>query len=453
MTAHVRATVVLSLLLSLGLCQGSEAPLLSPIAEGWAQTSVNAVIFRRNSVCTYGDQQVAAFYDPNAHVVLARRCLGTDDWEVHTTAYTGDVRDAHNSISIMIDGEGFLHMAWDHHDSPLTYCRSVEPNSLELTEPLPMTGLKEDHVTYPGFHRLPDGNLVFFYRDGSSGRGNLMVDYYDTATQTWSQRQDTLIDGEGRRNAYWQTCVDDQGAIHVSWVWRETYDVSTNHDLCYAKSTDGGVTWMKSNGEVYELPIRASNAEYAWRIPMRRDLINQTSMCADSLGRPYIAIYWSEPAPLPREASPEYESPQFRIVFFDGEQWQAQQVSHRTTPFSLGGGGTLRIPISRPQIVADAHDGGDKAYMIFRDEERDNRVSVAMCRDLSQGQWTIEDLTDFSVGQWEPTYDTELWRKHRALHLFVQHVGQGNGETTEDLAPQMVSILEWIPPEPNDSLR
>lgn len=62
-----------------------------------------------------------------------------------------------------------------------------------------------------------------------------------------------LIDGESQRNAYWQSCIDKEGTIHVSWVWRVTWDVATNHDMCYAKSEDGGVTWTKSNGKHYKL--------------------------------------------------------------------------------------------------------------------------------------------------------------------------------------------------------
>jgi hypothetical protein len=67
-----------------------------------------------------------------------------------------------------------------------------------------------------------------------------------------------------------------------TWVWRETWDVATNHDICYAKSVDGGKTWQKSGGEKYELPITAASAEYACRVPQKSELINQTSMCVDS---------------------------------------------------------------------------------------------------------------------------------------------------------------------------
>ncbi|MBN2590048.1 MAG: BNR repeat-containing protein [Sedimentisphaerales bacterium] len=421
----------------LGGCNGAtRQPVLVPVSLGWANTSVNAVIFRTNSIVTHNKTQYVAFYDTQGFVTLGKREVGSLSWQLHKTQYQGNVRDAHNCISIMVDGDGFLHMAWDHHNNSMRYSRSIAPGSLEMSSKMSMTGIKENHVTYPEFYRLVNGDLVFFYRDGTSGRGNLMMNYYDTQTQTWSIRQDSFISGEDQRNAYWQACVDEAGTIHVSWVWRESGDVATNHDLCYAKSEDGGRTWLKSSGKPYSLPITAANAEYAWKIPQRSELINQTSMCADSQGRPYIATYWR---------SQSSTVPQFRVVFFDGKTWQTQQVSQRSIPFSLSGSGTKRIPISRPKIMADCTGNTDKAYLVFRDEERDSRVSVARCDDLSQGKWKIQDLTDFPVGQWEPSYDTELWKSHKILNLFVQNVGQGDSETLEVMTPQLIYILSWTP--------
>ena len=92
---------------------------------------------------------------------------------------------------------------------------------------------------------------------------------YSLKDYKWARVQDVLIDGEDKRNAYWQLYVDEKGTIHLSWVWRETWQVETNHDLCYARSFDNGVTWYKSDGEQYKLPITASNAEYACRIPQK----------------------------------------------------------------------------------------------------------------------------------------------------------------------------------------
>ncbi|MBN2244642.1 MAG: BNR repeat-containing protein [Candidatus Aminicenantes bacterium] len=420
------------------LCLSDPSPEIKnvPIAKGWAKNSINATIFRRNSVVTHEDTQYAAFYDADTNVVLAKRRLGTAEWEIRKTPYKGRIQDAHNSISIMVDGNGYLHVSWDHHGSPLNYCRSKTPDSLDLTEKMPMTGKKEDRVTYPEFYRLANGSVIFLYRDGVSGQGDLMLNYYDLKTKKWTQQQDAFIDGEGRRNAYWQMCTDTEGTIHISWVWRESPDVATNHDICYARSKDGGKTWQRSNGETYRLPITAGTAEYAVRIPQNSELINTTSMCADARGRPYIATYWR-----PNRS----EIPQYHLVFHDGNKWHISQISSRKTPFSLSGGGTKRIPISRPQIVADSSGPAAKAYMLFRDQERGGRVSAAICDDLEKKEWRIIDLTDFSVGMWEPSYDTEIWKQYKSLHIFVQKVGQGDAESTEDIPPQKTFILEWTP--------
>jgi hypothetical protein len=401
------------------------------VSDGWANNSINTVIFRHNSVISHKDYQYVAFYDEQAHVILAKRKLNTSQWKIQKTRYTGNIEDAHNCISMMVDGEGYLHIAWDHHGSPLRYCRSKYPEELELTERMPMVGSGEQNVTYPEFYRLLNGNLIFLYRDGSSGNGNLVLNYYDTQKKTWSNLHKNLIDGEGVRNAYWQAAIGANGSIHISWVWRESWDVATNHDLCYAKSTDNGKTWRKSNGEKYRLPITKETAEYGARIEQGSELINQTSMCVDNEGHPYIASYWK---PLGDSI------PQYHLVYGDGKQWKVKQISERKTAFSLSGGGTKRIPISRPQILVD-----DKnvLYLIYRDIERNNLVSFASCDDIEKNTWKFQDLTTFGVGMWEPTYDTELWRSVHELHLFVQNVGQGDAESLEKIRPQMISILEW----------
>lgn len=406
------------------------------VGEGWARSQVNAVIFRRNSVVSRGRWQYVAFYDAEAHVVLAKRRLGTTRWEVRRTQYTGDASDAHRSISIALDGEGFLHVVWNQHDSPLQYCRGLRPGSLELSAEMPMLGEKERRVTYPEFYKLPGGRLLFLYRDGASGGGNLVLNQYEPRRKLWGRLQNNLIDGEGERNAYWQAFVDGRGTIHLSWVWRETPDVASNHDLCYAKSSDGGRTWGKSTGEPYRLPITAETAEYVMRIPQGSELINQTSMTADARGRPYVATYW-RPAWM--------RVPQYQLVYHDGRSWRTFRVTRRTTSFSLSGRGTRRIPVSRPQVVVDERGGRPRVFMIFRDEERGGRVSVAACSRLPRGDCAVSDLNEEPFGMWEPTYDPEVWRLRRELHLFVQRVGQGQGETTEDIPAQPVSILEWKP--------
>jgi len=408
-----------------------------PIAEGWARTKVNTAIFRRNAVCSYQDQQVAAFYDANGQVVLASRRHGSSDWQVNVTELRGRTADAHNGISIAFDGQGILHVCWDHHSSPLRYCRAKSAGSLELDSPQSMLGQQENRVTYPEFYNLPDGDLLFFYRDGASGAGNLVLNRLDARTGRWQRLHDNLIDGEGIRNAYWQVAIDRLGGIHLSWVWRETGDVVTNHDIAYAKSLDGGKTWQKTSGEVLQVPIREATAELAARIPQNSELANQTSMAVDYQGHPIIANFWrDQPGAVP----------QYRLVRFDGQSWRVEQVGERHLNFFRKGGGTKRPPVSRPLLLLDSDADRTRALVLFRDAERERKLSVAVSEQLGTGNWQVFDLTTESVGQSDPLVDPNVWQQRRQIHLFTQFVGQGDGETQEDIPPQPVSILEWTLP-------
>ncbi len=430
-----RISIALMLFCCIVTAKAQDNTTLSTIAtNGWANNSVNTVIFRKNALATFKNIQYAAYYDADQFVVVAKRKINSQQWEVVRTKYKGDASDAHKSISIMVDGDGYLHIAWGQHNNNLNYVRSVKPGSLLFGDKEPMLRLKENKVSYPEFYKLANGNLLFFYRDGGSGNGNLMINQYDLKTRAWTRIQDNLVDGEGKRNAYLQTAIDVKGTIHLSWVWRESPDVASNHDLCYAKSTDGGLTWQKSDGTTYQLPITAKNAEYALKIPQNSELINQTSMFADENGNPFIATYWRDQGDA---------VPQYHLVYKTGANWAVNKLNFRKTPFSLSGGGTKKIPISRPQLICWSTKNAIAGALIFRDIERGNKVSIAISKDISKESWLCKDLTAASVGEWEPTFDTELWAKKKRLDLFVQKVEQVDGEGKANAQPTPVQVLTW----------
>lgn len=401
------------------------------VGYGWANNKVNTVKFRKNALTSYKQYQFTAYYDESGYLILGKRKTNSNHWETVKTAYKGNSKDAHNAICIAIDGDGYLHVSWDHHNSRLRYAKGIVPLSLTLGKEQSMTGIEELKVTYPEFYNFPNGNLLFFYRSGFSGRGNIVINSYDVKSKKWSQLYQNLLDGEDQRNAYWQSCIDDKNVIHLSWVWRESGDVSTNHDLCYARSKDGGITWEKSTGEKYVLPITASSAEYAWRIPQKSSLINQTAMTTDKNGNPYIVTYWSE-----------NKIPQYQIVYLKDGIWEKENTGFRNTPFYLGGGGTKKIPISRPDILIDDKGKQPSLYILFNDEERGSKVSMAYRNLNKKSNWKITDLTTTSLGQWEPNYDLTLWKKSRKLHIFLQEVTQIDGEGVANIQPTMIRILE-----------
>lgn len=396
---------------------------------GYAKTSVNTSIFRKSSLITFKNYQFVSFYNKKGRVILGQREINSDKWKLCKQTLKGNIKDAHNIISLGIDGEGYLHMAFGLHGKKMQYTRSVKALSLKMMPLQGIDGNEENKVTYPEFYSLPDGDLLLAYRSGTSGNGNMVMKRYSLESKNWTTIQSNLIDGGGERNAYWQMCVDKNGYIHVSWVWRETNDVATNHDLCYACSKDGGTTWENSSGVPYSLPIDINNAEIICRIPQNSELMNQTSMTVDNEGYPYIATFWRDK---------DSEVPQYRVVWKNDKGWKTTQMGERKTPFTLSGKGTKMVPISRPVILLYAR----KVVVIFRDKERESRVSMAIASDIEAGDWKFYDLTQFSVDAWEPTYDMNLWNDKKILNLFVQETHQGDGEKVHESSGR--SSLIWV---------
>lgn len=406
------------------------------VGPGWAKNTVNTAVFRKNSLVSNDSLQFIAYYDDDGYLVLGKRRLTENDWQLKRTAYQGNAKDAHNVISIMLDGAGYLHVAWDHHNGRLRYARSTTPGSLELSQELAMIGRDERTVTYPEFFRMPNGNLLFFYRDGGSGSGNLVINNYDLNRMAWSRVHTNLINGEGKRNAYWQAYVDDHGTVHVSWVWRESPDVASNHDMAYACSKDAGVTWQNTQGVAYALPITAATAEYAMRIPEKSELINQTGMSADERGNPFIATYW-------RSAGTTI--PQYKIIYFADGKWNTRSLDFRSSSFSLSGHGTKEIPISRPQLLVKGHGNRAAVCVLFRDKERGSFASVVQLKHINAKKYSLLDISKQSLGSWEPSYDTELWRRKKQLALFVQQTEQKDGEGLLEVPPTAVRVIQWTP--------
>ncbi len=417
------------------------SPQLSRIAgNAFSGSSVNVVANIRQSVCTHGDRQFAAYYDAEGFMVLAARSLKSDTndgWETARTSHRGNVSDAHNSISLIVDGAGFLHVSWDHHGNPLNYARSVTPGSLELGPKSSMTGERESRVTYPQFFAHPSGDILFLYRDGRSGQGSLVLNRYDLSTQTWRTVQPDLISGEGKRSPYWAMTVDARGSLHLAWNWRETPDVATNHDLAYARSDDVGETWIQIDGASQALPITAANAGYAARIPQNSNLMNPPFITIDAQHRPYLLSYWSPSAGA---------APQFQIIHHDGAHWRHTSGPAARTAFTLAGGGTKRPPLSRGLLLVD----NERLHLVYRDDSRDGRVVLAT-RNLSSGAtWAERLITDGSVGAWEPSYDSAAWQKRHQLHMLVQHAEQrdGNDHDAAPAPPAQISVLTWSPSAP-----
>jgi len=259
-----------------------------PVERVWSGHPVNFGI-------TYGHQTYfLAYYDAERRVTVASLPAAGSEF-VHQKLDSVTGWDSHNYIAIAVDGAGHLHVIGNMHNDPLVYFRSTRAGDVRSLERVPVLvdAKRESRMTYPVFIRRFDGSLALKYRDGGSGNGNEIYVLYDTATRSWQPLLDTpMVDGEGQRNAYFVgPTIGPDGHFHLAWVWRDTPDAETNHDLSYARSRDL-VNWQKSDGTPLELPVTIGSAEIVDAVPVRGGMINNNTVTGFDLeGRPVITYH------------------------------------------------------------------------------------------------------------------------------------------------------------------
>jgi hypothetical protein len=334
------------------------------------------------ALVTRGDQQFAAFFDANRRMTIAQRTLGTTTWQLTRLDNTLGW-DSHNYVTMAIDSAGFLHVSGNMHNVPLIYYRGTRAlDATSLARVTSMVGSNEQSVTYPEFFQGPTGNLVFIYRDGGSGNGNHIFNTYDTGTRAWRRLLGTpLTDGQGQRNAYpVGPVLGPDGFYHLVWVWRDTPDAATNHDLSYAKSRDL-VQWQSAAGAPLTLPITLPTSDIVDPVPSGGGMINNnTKVGFDSQNRA-VVVYHKYDA---------VGNTQLYNARFEGGRWVRYQTSMWTTRWNFGGGGTLvfEIEVAGVKVQPDgtltqdwyhARNGG---WGAFRLDETNLRAAATIERPL-----------------------------------------------------------------------
>ena len=227
------------------------------------------------ALLTAEDWQFIAYYDVDRNLTVARRKLNETEWTFKRLP-TKIGWDSHNYVTMALDEDQYLHVSGNMHVVPLIYFRSEKRLDIETLQQIPaMVGSLEQRCTYPVFLTGPNKEFIFNYRDGASGNGNTVWNIYDTKTKQWSRLFDKpMFDGEGLMNAYHHgPVIGPDGYYHLSWMWRDTPDCATNHDLSYVRSKDLR-HWENSKGEPVMLPLTLKTGEIIDRAQPGEGLFN-----------------------------------------------------------------------------------------------------------------------------------------------------------------------------------
>lgn len=271
----------------------------------------NFVSFTQNSIMTFNGWQYICYWNAACQVALSRRKLPNGPWqELNLTDYTttsAHINDNHYNVAMGIcPNDGTIHLAFDHHGDVLHYRLSkpglaTNPDAADwsaasfyATRNYLVEGSSISLVTYPRFVMKPNGDLLYECRLGTSGNGDDYLWEYKASTGKWTSMGQYLNGTTVNENAYINGIhYDPAGKLHVSWVWRQTPDAQTNHDLNYIYSEDDGLTWKNTAGTVVgttnSAPVVMSSAGIKiMTVGTNRGLINQESQAVDSRGKIHL---------------------------------------------------------------------------------------------------------------------------------------------------------------------
>ena len=301
------------------------------------------------ALLTHNHRQYIAYYNAERRMVVGQRNLDEERFELHELpAFTREEGegtstilnwDSHNSVTLGIDKKGHIHLSGNMHVHPITYFKSTSPNDITtLAQEKQMVGFDEDRCTYPNFMTTREGELIFHYRDGGSGSGNEIYNRYDTETGKWSRLLDTpLTDGQGEMNAYTsQPSLGEDDWYHMYWVWRDTPDCATNHDLSYIKSPDMA-NWYNAFGEKITLPVTFDQKSVIVApVPAGGGIINLAArLCLDEDLNPIMAYH-------------KYDGNgnlQFYVAKIENGAWQHHQVTDWDYRWEFSGGGSINFDV------------------------------------------------------------------------------------------------------------
>jgi hypothetical protein len=313
---------------------------------------------------THGNRQYITYYNAERKMIAGQRNMTDENFILHklpvtsreTTGGTSTVLgwDSHNYVTLGIDKDGFIHLSGNMHVNPLTYFRSTKPGDIStLVQVMEMVGTNEKRCTYPHFLNTREGELIFHYRDGGSGDGNEIYNIYSCETKKWSRLLDSpLTDGQGLMNAYQtQPTLMEDNWYHVYWVWRDTPDCSTNHDLSYIKSPDLK-NWFNAFGDPIQLPATLDKKTVIVDpIPVKGGIINLAAkLCLDKSNKPLFVYH-------------KYDSNgnlQFYVAHIEGKKWILQQITNWDYRWEFSGGGSINSEV----VIKDFKKRNDGYYEI-----------------------------------------------------------------------------------------
>lgn len=380
----------------------------------------NCAPFNQDNLTVYNGWQYAVWVDNDFKVVAGKRRLPNGKWLLANLSDMGILnrasvkKDGHNNFSIGVDKLGYIHIAGDMHAETQNYVRSATPQNFDFVDTYMLTPT-DGGLSYPRFVKRKDGELLFIYRkdeDVSHFGADTHINIYDTTTKTWSKLVPKLIDGVATNEHPYlnHVAVGKDGSIQITGTFR-SQSLGGNNDIFYMKSPDGGITWTKSNGEVYTLPVTHTTLEIAKFVSVTKGLLNQNGFEIDEEGNPHVTYYMKESVSSPTN---------IYHLYHNGTSWVDEVVTNLSKPLS-GNLSNHTAELSRPSIFTYKN----RVFIIYRVNYDGKKGTLRMIevtpgsRESTSAAYKDFPILELDLGIWEPSFDTQALYQRGELHMLI----------------------------------
>lgn len=287
--------------------------------------------------------RIVAYTDSDLNAIVAINDSTIDNnWD---RAIVGsNLNDAHNSISVGVDSDGYIHTVHDIHNALSFaghYNVSSQPYDVSEMVESEIQGAAVAFVSYARFYRAGD-ILYLLFRVGSSGSGDEWLKRYDTTTRTWFDVAIPLIAGSTLSppdNPYMGSCVgDDSGNLHLIW----THRVDLYNERIYYAKYEGSTGLVKDvTGAVIPLPLSRNSPIQSITSPTDQTIGNNGIGLVLDLSTPHVVFNSREKSGYPEVFYSHYS--------FVTNKWESVQLSNLSLPRLRACPGGPQEPESLPR--------------------------------------------------------------------------------------------------------
>lgn len=406
--------------------------------DGFSTGSINISKFRNKAVITTERGILTSYFKADGMPRLA--LLSKETNEIYYLDIYGDIGellgDGHCSINIGYNN-GIIYFAYGAHSSNGYYgtCKIDDffDEGMIIAEQMDII------MSYPQFYNY-ESKLYMVYRDDSSGNINYIEITENSKVIDFTKAM-TFIEKDDEKGVYINDIAysNNKNYIGCPFVLREESknNLVRNDGIFLLYSKDYGKTWNSISDKDLRIPIRIDEVQKVVEIGKEENLMNQESTYVTNEGLVYIT----------RMNNDENGIPQIYLTCYDIEKKQIQsyKISENDEDFDLLGSGTLKLPLSRAQVISSEQ----YTHVIYRQQESIIIASAENNFNANKlGEFRYFTIQNMSAGAWEPNMDLELWETERQICLFVQSVTQGEADrliNSHESTPIYLYYFEEIP--------